>query len=57
MTRLRSARRPTSGAGRRRRAGKGFIYLDEAGEPPALTTTAQRVRDLVIPPAWQDVWI
>src|ERR1044071_8134131 len=40
----------------RRRAGKGFVYVDEHGErlPPE---DAQRVKDLVIPPAWQDVWI
>ncbi|GAW51246.1 MULTISPECIES: DNA topoisomerase IB [unclassified Nocardioides] len=40
----------------RRRAGKGFVYLDEAGNRlPA--DDAQRVRDLVIPPAWVDVWV
>ncbi|WP_193614779.1 DNA topoisomerase IB [Nocardioides lijunqiniae] len=40
----------------RRRAGKGFVYLDQAGDrlPPE---DAQRVRDLVIPPAWKDVWV
>ena len=40
----------------RRRAGKGFVYLDVDGTrlPP---DDAQRVKDLVIPPAWQDVWI
>jgi DNA topoisomerase I len=40
----------------RRRAGKGFTYLDERGRrlPDA---EAQRARDLVIPPAWEDVWI
>ncbi len=40
----------------RRRAGKGFVYLDEHGERLS-DSDAQRVRDLVIPPAWQDVWI
>ena len=40
----------------RRRAGKGFVYLDEHGERLS-DADAQRVRDLVIPPAWQDVWI
>ena len=40
----------------RRRAGKGFVYLDESGKRlPA--EDAQRVKDLVIPPAWKDVWI
>jgi DNA topoisomerase-1 len=40
----------------RRRAGAGFVYLDEHGDrlPDA---DAQRCKDLVIPPAWQDVWI
>ena len=34
----------------------GFVYLDEHGE--RLTDAdAQRCKDLVIPPAWQDVWI
>ncbi|HWJ82383.1 MAG TPA: DNA topoisomerase IB [Nocardioides sp.] len=40
----------------RRAAGRGFVYLDENGDrlPPE---DAQRVNDLVIPPAWRDVWI
>ncbi|WP_110180362.1 DNA topoisomerase IB [Nocardioides solisilvae] len=40
----------------RRRAGKGFVYLDEHGERLS-EEDAQRVRDLVIPPAWRDVWV
>ena len=40
----------------RRRAGKGFVYLDEAGARLS-DEDAQRVRDLVIPPAWKDVWV
>ena len=40
----------------RRRSGKGFVYLDERGERLS-DAQAQRARDLVIPPAWQDVWI
>jgi DNA topoisomerase IB len=40
----------------RRRAGKGFVYLDEAGNRLP-EEAAQRARDLVIPPAWTDVWI
>jgi DNA topoisomerase IB len=40
----------------RRRAGKGFIYLDESGKRLS-DRRAQRVKDLVIPPAWEDVWI
>ena len=40
----------------RRRAGAGFVYLDEHGDRlPA--EQAQRVKDLVIPPAWEDVWV
>ena len=40
----------------RRRAGRGFVYLDEDGDRLA-EEHSQRVRDLVIPPAWEDVWI
>ena len=40
----------------RRRSGKGFVYLDEAGARLS-EEDAQRVRDLVIPPAWKDVWV
>lgn len=40
----------------RRRAGKGFTYLDHDGHRlPGVD--AERVRDLVIPPAWEDVWV
>lgn len=40
----------------RRRAGRGFTYLDEHGArlPEA---EVQRIRALAIPPAWRDVWI
>jgi DNA topoisomerase I len=40
----------------RRRAGAGFVYLDEHGDRLG-DEDAQRCRDLVIPPAWTDVWI
>jgi DNA topoisomerase I len=40
----------------RRRAGKGFVYLDVDGTRLS-PEDAQRVKDLVIPPAWRDVWI
>jgi DNA topoisomerase-1 len=40
----------------RRRAGKGFVYLDHDGSRLP-EEDAQRVRDLVIPPAWKDVWV
>jgi DNA topoisomerase-1 len=40
----------------RRRAGKGFVYLDEHGERlPA--EEVERIKGLAIPPAWTDVWI
>jgi DNA topoisomerase IB len=47
-----------SGPGlRRRRAGRGFTYLDEDGDRIADAEVLQRIAELVIPPAWQDVWI
>ena len=42
---------------RRRRAGKGFVYIDAKGRRVANADTLQRIRALVIPPAWTDVWI
>lgn len=40
----------------RRRSGRGFRYLDTTGNPlPA--DEVERIRSLVIPPAWLDVWI
>jgi DNA topoisomerase-1 len=41
----------------RRRAGKGFLYLDAKGRRVANADTLRRIRSLVIPPAWTDVWI
>src|SRR4051812_24017988 len=40
----------------RRRQGKGFLYLDDKGRRLS-DADAERVRDLVIPPAWKDVWV
>src|SRR6476646_3719556 len=40
----------------RRRAGRGFVYLDADGDRLP-EDAAQRVRDLVIPPAWDEVWV
>ncbi len=40
-----------------RRAGKGFVYLDAKGRRVADRETLKRIRSLVIPPAWTDVWI
>ena len=36
--------------------GKGFTYLDQDGERLG-AEEVQRCKDLVIPPAWKDVWI
>jgi len=41
----------------RRRCGKGFMYLDEEGERITDAEIVARIVALVIPPAWQDVWI
>ena len=38
------------------RHGRGFRYLDEGGDPLA-PFDIDRCRELVIPPAWTDVWI
>jgi DNA topoisomerase IB len=42
---------------RRRRAGRGFTYVDVAGNRVADPEVLERIRSLVIPPAWNDVWI
>jgi DNA topoisomerase I len=56
MPRLRKA--DCSGPGiLRRRRGRGFEYLDEDGERVDDAETVERIRDLVIPPAWSNVWI
>src|SRR5436309_7804839 len=49
----------TAGSGgiRRRRSGKGFVYFDARGHVIGDRRTLQRIRGLVIPPAWTDVWI
>jgi DNA topoisomerase IB len=41
----------------RRRSGKGFTYVDAAGRKVDDAATLERIRSLVIPPAWNDVWI
>jgi DNA topoisomerase IB len=55
MPRLRTVS-PNSRGWSRRRAGKGFVYLDEHGQRLNSEDVA-RIKDLVIPPAWEDVWI
>ena len=42
---------------RRVRRGRGFTYVDADGNRIADPETLQRISDLVIPPAWDDVWI
>src|SRR4051794_36195020 len=55
---VRLRRADTGGPGiRRRRAGRGFVYLDDDGERVEDTEVLSRIHDLVIPPAWGDVWI
>ncbi len=55
-TRLR--RVDCSGPGITRRGrGRGFEYLDDDGERIEDEHTVERIRELVIPPAWQEVWI
>jgi DNA topoisomerase-1 len=41
---------------RRVRHGRGFSFRDSRGRPPS-PVQLDRIRALVIPPAWQDVWI
>lgn len=42
---------------RRKRAGKGFRYVGPDGKPVHNPEVLRRIRSLVIPPAWKDVWI
>ena len=51
--RLRRSQLASPGICRRRR-GKGWTYLDSRGRPVA---DRERIDDLVIPPAWREVWI
>jgi DNA topoisomerase-1 len=47
-----------SGPGIRRvRCGKAFRYIGPDGQPVRDEKTLARIRSLVIPPAWTDVWI
>jgi DNA topoisomerase-1 len=56
MARLRRADCSAPGI-RRRRRGRGFEYLDSDGNPITEPSVLERIRELSIPPAWQDVWI
>jgi DNA topoisomerase-1 len=42
---------------RRVAQGDGFIYLSPRGRPLVGARTLKRISELVIPPAWTDVWI
>jgi len=42
---------------RREKKGDKVVYLDAKGEPVADENTLGRIKSLVIPPAWTDVWI
>jgi DNA topoisomerase-1 len=42
---------------RRRRAGKGFTYLEADGTRITDADVIGRIKSLAIPPAWEDVWI
>ncbi|MFZ6991676.1 DNA topoisomerase IB [Curtobacterium sp. RRHDQ66] len=56
MTRLR--RSATNGRGYHRvRSGKGFSYRDPDGQTVTDPDVRKRLEDLVVPPAWEDVWI
>ena len=56
MTRLRHTHPGQPGLTRRRR-GSGWEYRDAADARITDPLTRQRINDLAIPPAWQDVWI
>ncbi|GAA1492874.1 DNA topoisomerase IB [Curtobacterium herbarum] len=56
MTRLR--RSSTKGRGYHRlRSGTGFSYKDPYGSTVSDPAVRKRLEDLVIPPAWDEVWI
>src|SRR3954451_10111701 len=56
MPRLRRSNCGDPGITRRRR-GKGFEYLDEEGTRISDPEVLERIAELVIPPAWNEVWI
>ncbi|GGF41900.1 DNA topoisomerase [Marmoricola endophyticus] len=55
MVRLRTVS-PRDPGWTRKRSGRGFTYLDQHGERLAGEDVA-RIKALVIPPAWESVWI
>ena len=56
MVRLRRARLDQPGW-TRRRAGRGFVYLDADGRRITEPEHLERIGTLAIPPAWREVWI
>ena len=56
MPRLRRADCSSPGI-RRVRRGKGFSYVDDEGARVEDPEDVARIRELGIPPAWEDVWI
>jgi DNA topoisomerase IB len=55
---VRTRRVDCSGPGiRRLRRGRGFAYVGVDGQPLRDPEVLARIRALVIPPAWRDVWI
>src|SRR3954447_7857320 len=56
MARLKRADCTGPGLTRRKR-GKGFEYLDEEGQRISEPEVLERIGELAIPPAWDEVWI
>lgn len=56
MSRLRRSD-PSAAGIRRRRRGRGFQYLAPDGSTVTDPEVLERIRGLVLPPAWTDVWI
>ncbi|MCU7727438.1 DNA topoisomerase IB [Actinoplanes sp. KI2] len=54
--RLRRSRLAEPGLSRQR-SGRGFRYLGTSGDPIEDAATIERIKSLVIPPAWRHVWI
>ena len=55
---MRLRRSVVSGPGLHRvRRGRGFSYHDQEGKAITDEATLTRIKDLVIPPAWKNVWI
>ena len=42
---------------RRRRTGKGFVFIDPSGKRIRNQRELARIRAIAVPPAWTDVWI